>query len=230
MRQCADYNWWLLHLVYARDVLLTSLPPSYKLKNWSVHLAVKKLSCTQTGYICLKAYWHKTPSMFALRDRPRLLKAEGTMTQHLLKQFHVGKQQSTLVTLSVHSEQPWGSGKARVLFMPENTTLQCTANHQTSFEQNTYQSKIGSWCIPVCVESCSNVKIQIKRLDPKTGIHIQFGDGFFLTCDDFGRMVNHSFPAWAFFCLFEVEISSCTLIPFFYARISPQWLSKLKQL
>ena len=40
------------------------------------------------------------------------------------------------------------------------------------------------------------------------------GGGFFLTCEDFGRMFNHSFPACAF-CLFEVEISSRTLIPLF---------------
>ena len=37
-------------------------------------------------------------------------------------------------------------------------------------------------------------------------------DGFFLTCQDFGRMFNNSFPACAFFFL-KVEISSRTLIP-----------------
>ena len=41
--------------------------------------------------------------------------------------------------------------------------------------------------------------------------------GFFLACEDFGRMLDHSFPACAFFiCFFpEVEISSRTLIPNF---------------
>ena len=36
---------------------------------------------------------------------------------------------------------------------------------------------------------------------------------FFLACEDFGRMFDHSFPACAFF--FKVEISSRTLIPLF---------------
>ena len=38
----------------------------------------------------------------------------------------------------------------------------------------------------------------------------------------------HSPPVPFFF--FEVEISSCTLIPVFYARTGPQWLSKLRRL
>ena len=40
------------------------------------------------------------------------------------------------------------------------------------------------------------------------------GGGFFLACEDFGRMFDHSFPARVFlvFC-FEVEISLRTLIP-----------------
>ena len=38
-------------------------------------------------------------------------------------------------------------------------------------------------------------------------------DGFFLACDDFGRMFDYSLPACAFFFFFEVEISSRTLIP-----------------
>ena len=39
------------------------------------------------------------------------------------------------------------------------------------------------------------------------------GGGFFLACaEDFGRMVDHSFPACAFF-FFEVQISLGTLIP-----------------
>ena len=39
--------------------------------------------------------------------------------------------------------------------------------------------------------------------------------GFFLACEDFGRMFDHSFPACAFFFGVEVEISSRTLIPLF---------------
>ena len=41
--------------------------------------------------------------------------------------------------------------------------------------------------------------------------------GFFLACEDFGRMFDNSSPACAFFFLFsfKVEISSRTLIPLF---------------
>ena len=39
------------------------------------------------------------------------------------------------------------------------------------------------------------------------------GGGFFLACEDFGRMFDNSFPACAFF--FKVEINSRTLIPLF---------------
>ena len=53
------------------------------------------------------------------------------------------------------------------------------------------------------------------------------GGGFFLACE---RMFDHSFPACASFFLFAVEISSRTLISLFYARISAQWLSKLRRL
>ena len=39
-------------------------------------------------------------------------------------------------------------------------------------------------------------------------------DGFFLACDDFGRMFDNLFPSPpALFFFFEVEISSRTLIP-----------------
>ena len=38
--------------------------------------------------------------------------------------------------------------------------------------------------------------------------------GFFLTCEDFGRMFDHSFPACVF-KFFLMEISLCTLIPLF---------------
>ena len=43
------------------------------------------------------------------------------------------------------------------------------------------------------------------------------GGGFFLACEDFGRMFDNSFPACAVFLFFfyEVEISSRTLIPLF---------------
>ena len=37
--------------------------------------------------------------------------------------------------------------------------------------------------------------------------------GFFLACEDFGRMFDNSFPACAFF--FKVEISSRKLMPRF---------------
>ena len=44
------------------------------------------------------------------------------------------------------------------------------------------------------------------------------GAGFFLACKDFGRMFDHSFPAYAILFSFffsEVEISICTPIPLF---------------
>ena len=43
------------------------------------------------------------------------------------------------------------------------------------------------------------------------------GRGFLLSSEDFGRMLDHSFPACAFilFYFFEVEVSSRTLIPLF---------------
>ena len=40
------------------------------------------------------------------------------------------------------------------------------------------------------------------------------GGGFFLACEDFGRMFYNSFPACAFF-FFLLEISSRTLLPHF---------------
>ena len=43
--------------------------------------------------------------------------------------------------------------------------------------------------------------------------YIGGGVGFFLACEDFGRMFD--FPACTFFFFFEVEISSHTLIPLF---------------
>ena len=62
--------------------------------------------------------------------------------------------------------------------------------------------------------------------------------GFFLACEGFGRMFDHSFPACAFlffffffpFFFFELQNSSRTLISLFYARISPQWLSEPRRL
>ena len=39
--------------------------------------------------------------------------------------------------------------------------------------------------------------------------------GFFLACEDLGRMFDHSFPPQHFFFFLEVEISSRTLIPLF---------------
>ena len=57
------------------------------------------------------------------------------------------------------------------------------------------------------------------------------GGGFFLACGDFERTFDIHFPASLFLSFsFEVEISLCTLIPLFYARISPQWVSKLRWL
>ena len=49
---------------------------------------------------------------------------------------------------------------------------------------------------------------------------LAYGCGFFLACEDFGKMFEHLFPACGFFlvcfvCFFEVEISSRTLIPIF---------------
>ena len=48
--------------------------------------------------------------------------------------------------------------------------------------------------------------------------------GFFLTCNDFGRMFDHSFPTSAFFFFFLKWILTNSILN---ARISPQWLSKL---
>ena len=42
---------------------------------------------------------------------------------------------------------------------------------------------------------------------------LRFG-GFFLVCEDFGRMFDNSYPACGFF-FFKVEISSPTLFPLF---------------
>ena len=39
--------------------------------------------------------------------------------------------------------------------------------------------------------------------------------GFFLACEDLGRMFHHSFPACAFFFFFKVEIRLRTLISLF---------------
>ena len=48
------------------------------------------------------------------------------------------------------------------------------------------------------------------------------GAGFFLACEDFRRMFDHSFPAYPFFFFFwgvgVVDISSRTLIPLFMQR------------
>ena len=44
------------------------------------------------------------------------------------------------------------------------------------------------------------------------------GGGFFLACEDFGRMFDSSFPTCAFVCVFfcKVEISLRTPIPLFW--------------
>ena len=55
------------------------------------------------------------------------------------------------------------------------------------------------------------------------------GGGFFIACEDFGRMLDHSIPACTC-CFFSFRgDSSCTLIPL-YNRIGPQWLGELWQL
>ena len=41
------------------------------------------------------------------------------------------------------------------------------------------------------------------------------GSGFFLVCEDFGRMFDHSFPACAFFFFFKADINSRKLVPLF---------------
>ena len=53
------------------------------------------------------------------------------------------------------------------------------------------------------------------RKEQKIAHTVSYNGGSFLSCDDFGRLYDHSFPACAFFsfCFFEVEISSRTLIP-----------------
>ena len=51
--------------------------------------------------------------------------------------------------------------------------------------------------------------------------------GFFLACEGFGRMFDHSFPACAFFLIGDqLTHTNYTL----YAKISPQWLSELRRL
>ena len=50
------------------------------------------------------------------------------------------------------------------------------------------------------------------------------GGGFFLACEDFWEMFDHSFPACAFF--FSSEDYFAHTHSTLYARISPQWLSK----
>ena len=49
-------------------------------------------------------------------------------------------------------------------------------------------------------------------------VFLIFCGGFFLACQDFGRMLNHPFPAcpeFVFLFYIVVEISSCTPIPLF---------------
>ena len=56
-------------------------------------------------------------------------------------------------------------------------------------------------------------------LERNNGLQALYGcGGFFLVCENFGRMFDHSFAACAvvyLFIYFEVEISSGTLIPLF---------------
>ena len=62
---------------------------------------------------------------------------------------------------------------------------------------------------------------------------------FFSLCEDFGRMLDQSFPACA---VFVVVVVVCFFVSLFrsgdqlaytysnlYARISPQWLSQLRR-
>ena len=53
------------------------------------------------------------------------------------------------------------------------------------------------------------------------------GGGFFLACEDFGKMFDHSFPAYTFF-FFKAEISSRTLIPLFMPGSVHSGLAKFK--
>ena len=59
---------------------------------------------------------------------------------------------------------------------------------------------------------------------------INIDDGFFLACEDFARMFDHEESRSFFFGLFSsgdlLALTNSTL----YARISPQWLSELRQL
>ena len=52
---------------------------------------------------------------------------------------------------------------------------------------------------------------------------------FLLACEDFGRMFNHSFPTCAFFAVLKWRLACAYYFPSL-ARVSPQWLSKLRQL
>ena len=61
------------------------------------------------------------------------------------------------------------------------------------------------------------------------GVHAVVVVAFFLLCEDFGRMFNHSFPACGFFFFF---LSGDYIAHNYYtihARISSQWLSELRR-
>ena len=63
------------------------------------------------------------------------------------------------------------------------------------------------------VENGTDEDWSLRRKENAT-VRVCAGGGFVLTCEDLGRMFNHSFLACAFFS-FEAEISLCTRIPLF---------------
>ena len=73
------------------------------------------------------------------------------------------------------------------------------------------------WSTAICCRHLSSTSFQqlscvgFRTVDTDTAE----GSGFFLACQDFGTMFDHSFPACTFFVCFEMEISSCTPVPLF---------------
>ena len=79
-----------------------------------------------------------------------------------------------------------------------------------------------------CLVNCDG-RIKEKQ-DKSSHYKSSCGGGFVLACEDFGIILDHSFPARFSFFFFKVENSSRTLNSTFQARISPQMLSELRRL
>ena len=72
---------------------------------------------------------------------------------------------------------------------------------------------------PEADHEADNNQGEAKFVKQKVGLAfdllLAFGDGFFLACEDFGRLFEIQSPPAFFFFFFEVEISLRTLIPLF---------------